>query len=83
MDDQSQKEKANELFLSSLGGFTDDFFAAFEETPTCNFCGRKSDEVNKMIATPNACICDACVILCNQILESDIEDGETKYLTIR
>ena len=30
---------------------------------TCNFCGKKRDEVEKLIAGPKVYICDECVKL--------------------
>jgi hypothetical protein len=34
----------------------------------CSFCGKRRDEVRKLIAGPTAYICDECVVLCMQIL---------------
>lgn len=47
----------------------------------CSFCGKKSAEVNKLIAGPGVYICDGCVNLCFSILNGDpegdpMEDGE-------
>ncbi|MBN1914469.1 MAG: ATP-dependent Clp protease ATP-binding subunit ClpX [Parachlamydiales bacterium] len=36
--------------------------------PTCSFCGRTEDLVQKLIAGPNAFICDKCVQLCQEIV---------------
>jgi len=38
---------------------------------TCSFCGKSRDEVAKIVAGPNAFICDECVDLCNQIIEEE------------
>lgn len=35
----------------------------------CSFCRRDEDAVDKLIAGPGIHICDACVELCNRILE--------------
>ena len=35
----------------------------------CSFCGKSEKEVGQLIAGPDICICDACVSLCNQILQ--------------
>lgn len=40
-----------------------------EGKPTCSFCGRGEEGVEKLIAGPNVYICDKCVHLCNGILE--------------
>ncbi len=38
----------------------------------CSFCGRGSDEVNSMVAGPNAFICDRCIMSSVDILRKDI-----------
>ena len=39
----------------------------------CNFCGRSSHEVKKMIGSPNGktYICEACILTCNEIVKDD------------
>ena len=44
--------------------------------PTCSFCGKTADEVNKLIAGPGVNICDECVALCEQI----VDDAEFEVL---
>ncbi len=39
----------------------------------CSFCGKSQKEVKKLIAGPNAFICDECVELCNEIIAEDYE----------
>lgn len=34
----------------------------------CSFCGKSQHEVRKLIAGPNAFICNECVDLCNDII---------------
>ncbi len=49
------------------------------ETPTerrrkftrCSFCGKGQDQVHKLVAGPGVFICDQCIRLCNEVLESD------------
>jgi len=36
----------------------------------CSFCGRSEREVAKLLAGPKVHICDACVGVCNAILEA-------------
>jgi len=36
----------------------------------CSFCKKKDSEVAKLIAGPKVYICDACVGVCNRILEA-------------
>jgi len=42
---------------------------ATKENPTCSFCGRTEDLVEKLIAGPEVYICDKCIELCHGILE--------------
>ncbi|NMH67270.1 hypothetical protein HF072_00430 [Bacillus sp. RO3] len=35
----------------------------------CSFCGKDQSDVDKLIAGPGVYICNACVGLCNEILE--------------
>lgn len=37
----------------------------------CSFCGRSANQVNKLIAGPNAYICDECVELFHDLLVTD------------
>ncbi|MCX7831694.1 MAG: ATP-dependent Clp protease ATP-binding subunit ClpX [Actinobacteria bacterium] len=37
----------------------------------CSFCGKSQKQVKKIIAGPNAYICDECVELCSEILEEE------------
>lgn len=41
----------------------------------CSFCDKGQDEVKRVIAGPNAYICNECVNLCLDILEDTAEDG--------
>lgn len=43
----------------------------------CSFCGKKSAEVNKLIAGPSVYICDSCVNLCFNILNGDPEPEDS------
>jgi ATP-dependent Clp protease ATP-binding subunit ClpX len=42
-----------------------------DDVPTCSFCGKRHDEVNKLIAGPDVNICDECVSLCGEIVAED------------
>ena len=37
----------------------------------CSFCRKDQDHVEKLIAGPGVYICDACVAICNRILEGE------------
>lgn len=55
---------------------------AKDKTPQCSFCGKKKDEVAKLIAADDANICNECVALCTDLIEEggleavDSEEGE-------
>ncbi|MGO8952611.1 MAG: ClpX C4-type zinc finger protein [Rhodomicrobium sp.] len=36
----------------------------------CSFCGRNANEVARLVGGPKVHICDACVGVCNKILEA-------------
>ena len=49
-----------------------------QHEPCCSFCGRRQDEVGRLIAGVNAFICDECISMCAEIM--DIEsDGERPH----
>lgn len=41
------------------------------DVPSCTFCGKRHDEVGKLIAGPDVNICDECVRLCSEIVAED------------
>jgi hypothetical protein len=43
-----------------------------EGTYHCSFCKSSSKEVSKLVAGPNVFICDQCVRLCQQYIETDV-----------
>lgn len=42
-----------------------------ENTLYCSFCSKSQHEVRKLISGPRVFICDECVALCNDIIETD------------
>jgi len=42
----------------------------------CNFCGKRSDQVKKLVAGPGVYICDECIELCTEIVEEDLGTEE-------
>ena len=48
----------------------------------CSFCGKTQDSVRKIVAGPGVYICNECIELCNEIVESEYyeEDDETYTL---
>jgi ATP-dependent Clp protease ATP-binding subunit ClpX len=44
----------------------------------CSFCGKSHAEVRKLIAGPGVYICDACVTVCKQVLDKELQGDEKK-----
>ena len=47
-----------------------------ERKLACSFCGKRDFEVEKLVAGPRVYICDACVALASQIMQSGSSDGQ-------
>ena len=43
----------------------------------CSFCGKREEEVRRMIQAPGARICDQCVQLCMSVLEEELGKPES------
>lgn len=46
------------------------------ELPTCSFCGKRKDEVDKLLAGPDVNICDECVTVCVKIVNGSFKGEE-------
>lgn len=46
----------------------------------CSFCGKSQKQVKKLIAGPGVYICDECIELCNEIIESEVDDSQGSAL---
>jgi ATP-dependent Clp protease ATP-binding subunit ClpX len=46
----------------------------------CSFCGRTEDAVEKLVSSPQACICDKCTRLCMEIVEKKTVHHELRLL---
>ncbi len=42
-----------------------------DKTVTCSFCGKTSNEVERIIIGPGVNICNECIDLCNELLENE------------
>jgi len=51
-----------------------------QTAPTCSFCGRTEEAVEKLISGPSSYICDKCVRLCVDIIEKKPVHHELKML---
>ncbi len=45
----------------------------FNTKVRCSFCGKTQDQVRRIVAGPNAYICDECVLLCQEIVSDDVD----------
>jgi len=52
--------------------------AKFDAHLKCSFCGKSQDQVRKLIAGPGVYICDECIDLCNEILDEELLDSQSK-----
>ena len=52
--------------------------AKFDAHLKCSFCGKSQDQVRKLIAGPGVYICDECIDLCNEILDEELIENQTK-----
>ncbi len=50
------------------------------QLPSCSFCGRPEEAVEKLISGPDSFICDKCVRLCMEIVEKKPIHHELKLL---
>ncbi len=56
-----------------------------EKGKTCSFCGKRHDEVSRLIAGPKVNICDECIQLCNGLLgqtESQVTETKPRELKV-
>ena len=45
----------------------------------CSFCGKREEEVRRMIQGPGARICDQCVQLCMSVLEEELGNPSARF----
>ena len=48
----------------------------------CSFCGKTQESVRKIVAGPGVYICNECVELCNEIIESEYYDNDNDTYTL-
>ena len=39
----------------------------------CSFCGKTQNQVRRLVAGPNAYICNECILLCQEIVSDDVD----------
>lgn len=47
-----------------------------EKNIRCSFCGKHQSQVKRIIAGPNAYICNECIELCVSILNDEMKQGK-------
>ena len=50
---------------------------ANDKTIRCSFCGKRQEQVKRMMSGPNAFICNECVELCNSLIREDLYETHT------
>lgn len=48
----------------------------------CSFCGKRQEQVSRIIAGPNVYICNECIDLCSSILRDEMHAGSTPELEL-
>jgi len=46
-----------------------------KQQPRCSFCNKTQDQVRKLIAGPNAYICDECIEICSEIIDEEFDEN--------
>ena len=49
----------------------------------CSFCGKAQEMVKRIVAGPNAYICDECIAVCNNILEDEHYEDDLGYEDVK
>ena len=52
------------------------------ESIRCSFCGKRQEQVNRIIAGPNVYICNECVSLCNGIIQDELSPAHAPSLEL-
>lgn len=48
-----------------------------DKKPSCSFCGKVENEVERVICGPSVQICNECVDLCAEIINEEAKDAES------
>jgi hypothetical protein len=54
------------------GGLADSPATSIAAGSACTWCGKRREQVKKMLSSPSAHICNECVALCSDILSSEL-----------
>ena len=47
-----------------------------DKTIKCSFCGKKQEEVERIIAGPGVYICDECIGVCSEIVNEEMDSQD-------
>ena len=53
-------------------------FGDDKQSFTCSFCGKKQEQVRRMIAGPGVYICSDCVDMCKDIIAEELSKDEAE-----
>ena len=53
-----------------------------EQSMHCSFCGKRENQVERLIAGPGVCICSDCVSACSELLREEIYYDESGSLRV-
>ena len=45
---------------------------------SCSFCGKRQEQVRRIMSGPEAFICNECIELCNKVLKFDPSNATAK-----
>jgi hypothetical protein len=71
-DFQAEAQAESEIFREWVKHWISEICDRAEFTLRCSFCRKSQSEVRKLIAGPEAYICNECVDLCAGILETEM-----------
>ncbi|MDE6585601.1 MAG: ATP-dependent Clp protease ATP-binding subunit ClpX [Clostridia bacterium] len=55
-----------------------------KEQRRCSFCGKTEELVKKLITGKDgSCICDECVLICQDMLSDDLDDGDVSPVALK
>ncbi len=69
---QAETQAEREIFGEWVQYWIGEICDSAEFTLRCSFCRKTQSEVRKLIAGPEAYICNECVELCSEILETEM-----------
>lgn len=50
-----------------------------DQAACCSFCGKRQDDVKKLIAGENAYICNECIDICNDLVDAGVKNSDNSW----